>query len=134
MQDRYYSDSICQIKRFKGRNKFEIFIHNKDFRRWVEGHEILVYQEDLQQTRKVSKKILSPSFGYARYLQACYAYISRQIASERPHAAIQQQLDHLSNECKDRVRPWDISDEERQVEAFNHCYQLIRARINPASP
>ncbi|MFK7823992.1 MAG: hypothetical protein AB8G05_07545 [Oligoflexales bacterium] len=129
MQDRYYSDDICQIKRYKGRRKFEIFIHNKDFREMLENSCITVFKEDLNETRKIEKKILSLSVGYTRYLQACYGYFWKQKRSEKEAASVQEYLNYLVNDCVAAQRLNEISDEEKYASTLEETYKLIRSRI-----
>ncbi|NRA46623.1 MAG: hypothetical protein HRU09_16870 [Oligoflexales bacterium] len=129
MQDRYYSDDICQIKRYKGRRKFEIFIHNKEFRELATKLNLRVFKEDLNETRVIDKKILSPSLGYTRYLQACYGYIWQQSKKGNDAATIQKYLEYLVEDCVNKLRINDISDEEKYAIELDKTYQLIRSRI-----
>ena len=129
MQDRYYSDDISQVKRYKGRRKYEIFVHNKDFRELANKIEITLFKEDLTEKRVVNKKILSPSLGYARYVQACYQYIWHQINSGKEASHIQEYLDYLVEDSIAKHRLNEISDEEKYVTMLDKTYQLICSRI-----
>ena len=130
MQDRYYSDEICQVKRYKGRKKYEIFIHNKEFREKLKDLNIHVFKEDLHEARVIEKKILSPSVAYARYLQACYLYIWTQVKMGKQPEAIQEYLNYLVDDSTDSQKLNEISDDEKYASALEKTYQLIRSRIH----
>lgn len=129
MRDRYYSDDICQIKRYKGRNKFEIFIHSKEFRALLEKKEMFVFREDLSERRKIEKKILSPSFAYAQYLQACYEYTWKHSQLEKGFDRIQQYLDYVVQDYVNSKKISEISEEEKYFVALEEAYRLIGRRI-----
>jgi hypothetical protein len=67
-QDSIVSDEICQIKRHKGRGRYEVFIHNPEFRLKMETLDIHIYTEQ-GELKPFFRKFLCKHYAYACLLR-----------------------------------------------------------------
>ena len=73
------SDDLTQIKRFKGRNKYELYIHNKNFREKLRESGFRCPDELLFFSVIPGKKIISGHINYLKMIQRLMAYISNNL-------------------------------------------------------
>ena len=109
------SDHISQIKRFKGRGKFELYLHNREFRILLSERKILLPDENLGFSLAPGKKYLSKSRSYLKMLQKLFCYLEIRLTpgyrGPDVMVSLNQKFDSLIFKYGD---PVDLPSDKRQ--------------------
>ena len=125
MRQEYFSNDTCQIKRFKGRNKFELYIHDREFRERAIKEKILLPSEDLAGKMELKKKIFVKNFDFGLALCALCHFISSKVNAGWSYPKIQEYCDARIKTCIDNSHLEDLQDAQEIKIEYKKTYQNI---------
>lgn len=77
-----YSDARVQIKKHKGRGRFELYIHNEKLRRVIEDHAVTILSEQSLEWIPLVKKVLFKSSEYGNYVTVVCEFLAKKLHDE----------------------------------------------------
>lgn len=114
------SDSICQIKRHKGRGRYEVFIHNTDFRAFAKSIKLTLVGDE-GEDKQIEKKLLTKYFHYALMIKDFLNLLQRR---KQDHQFVTSSIESFNKEVKD-VLPHLNQDEEEQEKRLAPIRQTL---------
>ncbi|MCB9229537.1 MAG: hypothetical protein H6618_07995 [Deltaproteobacteria bacterium] len=83
------SDDQTQLRRFKGRGKYELYLHNKVFREQLADAGFQCPDELLALSVSPGKRIISKKYDYLKMLQNILAHIAKYQLLRSPQALME---------------------------------------------
>ena len=72
----HIEDDLIHIKRFKGiRGRLELYIHNSELKQWLKNVEIMLPQEEGEEAKRLTKKVLFYDIEYGILIQHVCRYL-----------------------------------------------------------
>ncbi|MEZ4741855.1 MAG: hypothetical protein R3B45_05320 [Bdellovibrionota bacterium] len=124
----HIEDSLIHIKRFKGtRGRLELYVHNGEFKEWLERVVVLLPLEEGNGNKRLVKKILFYEVEYGLLIQSIcrYLFCTRNITRPDNVASfmrdIERRLPKLANK---------LSQENNLESCWEMAYIKIREDVN----
>lgn len=129
MNRKYSEDRISLVKPFKGRNKYDIYIHDQGFRETIKDLSIEVPDEYLAGMRPLKKKMLAKTFEYALLLQQIVFYIYSQHKKNKAATEIQKSLHTVIQKACKECKLETTYGTESFAEELLRAYELIEYNL-----
>lgn len=131
---------LVQIKPYKNRKKFELYIHNKPFKSLISDSNWLIPEEKLRSFTELKKKMIFDHFEYGKLLASICDGIKSvegmQTASDQYQQQLQsllaqEQISKFNNKATDILNKAVKNDDQdaKQTERLKIMYSLIHEAL-----
>ena len=127
----YYRDQLVQIKPYKGRGKYELYVHQATFRSQALTWNLLFPAEGLEGQRAFAKKMFFVTPAYGQLLAGLCALLASSLRRHEQAASVQAFIDELVASVREEFKLSlthrdDDEQNERLVKAYLRAAQLLR--------
>ena len=110
------SDNQTQLKRFKGRGKYELYIHNRGFREKVKASGLLCPDETLEFNIAIKKSLVSKNIKYLKMIQKYLDFLELKGAVSNPEDSLHSELRRHASDIRKKFSEFEqISPENRDL-------------------